>query len=341
MDQLSHGMIFLIQDVIHQTKSAMTYMNKFCISENDQFDIFKIAYHGLTEQEIELNVESTITEVGADALSFRFLEIFYFGVFNTTEEDKGIISFEKLLRKILEKVKIDEQIKIRLSVIDFSPLKQTVPGYGKRIDKNEVKLHYKNRRQIITPFKTQLDIFYEKSRQEFIGDEVVHYFHTELLDCDQLKLYQTNYSKAFDKILKKEKRKYLNEVHSRIERTEGQHRALMESEKWNSQRMLDKRYKQFDKQQQFEFRFYGGVRVTLQFDLRSLKNGQKLKNILAQVKPVLSPRLWRKYYDREQNEPTKLNRRKKIQLRHSIPVYGLRNRYGSKIFTFNNHGQYK
>ena len=225
MDQLTHGMIFLIQDVIHQAKSAMTYMNKFCISENDQFDILKISYHGLTEEDVKFSIESSMAEVGADALSFSLLEIFYFGVFNTTGEDKGIISFDNLMRDILEKVQIDEQIKIRLSVIDFSPLKQTVPGYGKRIDKKEVKLHYNNRRQLITPFTTQLDVFYEKSQQEFISDEVVHYFHTELLDCDQLKLYQTNYSKAFDKMLKKEKRNYLNDVHSRIERTEGKHRA--------------------------------------------------------------------------------------------------------------------
>ena len=63
-DRSPHGMIFLIQDVIHQTKSAMTYMNKFAICENDQFDILNIAYHGLTEQEVELSIESSITEVG-------------------------------------------------------------------------------------------------------------------------------------------------------------------------------------------------------------------------------------------------------------------------------------
>ena len=145
-DQLTHGMIFLIQDFVHQTKAAMTYMNKFSICENDQFDILKIAYHGLRKHEVELSIDSSITEIGADALSFSRLEIFYFGVFNTNEGNKGnegsteIIGFEKLIWKILEKVKIDEKNKIRLSIVDFSPLKRTNPGYGKRIDKK--KLHH-------------------------------------------------------------------------------------------------------------------------------------------------------------------------------------------------------
>ena len=358
MDQFTNGMIFLIQDVVHQTKSAMTYMymNKFSICENDQFDILKIAYHGVSKHEVELSIDSSIIEVGADALSFSLLEIFYFGAFNTTEKDNRFIPLENLLRKILQKVTIDEQIKIRLSVIDFSRLKQTFPGYGKepiwlwkRIDKKEVELQYNEQRQIITPFNTQLDVFYEKSKQDFISDEVVHYFHTELLDCDQLKLYQTNYSKAFDKILKEE-RKHLNEIHSHIKRTEGLHRALIESGrlKSNYQQILHERYTKFDKEQQFEFRFYGGVRITLQFDFRSLKNGRKMKYISAQLKPVLSLRLWRdnlwEHYESEQNNQTKLIRRIKIKLRDSIPVYGLRKKYGSKIFTFNNltfRGQYK
>ena len=113
---------------------------------------------------------------------------------------------------------------------------------------------------------------YEKSKEDLIDDEVVHYFHTELLDCDQLKLYQTNYSRAFDTMVKKKRHKYLNEIHSLIERTEGQHRALMESEKWNSRRILEERFTKFDDEQRFEFRLYGGVRVTLEFDLRKRQN---------------------------------------------------------------------
>ena len=339
-DQLTHGMIFLIQDVIHQTKSAMTYMNKFSICENDQFDILKIEYHGLTERDVEICIESSIAEVGVD-LSFSHLEIFYFGVFDTSDNNKGVIAFEKLVWKILEKIKMNKKVKIRLSIVDFSPLKQTVQGYGKRIDKKEVKLHYKSRKQIITPFNNQLDIFYEKSQENFIGDEVVHYFHTELLDCEELKLYQTNYSKAFDIILKKQKRKYLNETHSHILRTEGEHRALTESEKWNSGRFPEKRYTKFKNEQQYEFRLYGGVRITLEFDLRRLQNGQNLHNLLIQLRAVLSPRLWRKNYEHGQIEPKKLKKREKIKLRDSIPVYGLRKKYGSKIFTFNNCGQYK
>ena len=194
-----------------------------------------------------IQFESSITEVegqlggqlGDDGLSFSHLEIFYFGVFYTTEEDKRVISFENLLRKILENIEIGEDIQIRVSIIDFGPLKQTVQGFGKRIDKKEVKLQYQNRRQIITSFNNQLDIFYEKSQKDLIGDEVVHYFHTELLDCDELKLYQANYSRAFEILLKKKKRKYLNEIHYHIEWTEGQHRALAESEKWNSRRIPD------------------------------------------------------------------------------------------------------
>ena len=86
----------------------MTYMNKICICENDQFDILKIAYHGLTKHEIELSIDPSITEIGAETLSFGLLEIFYFSVFNTIEENKGnggnkeIIATEKLLWKILE-----------------------------------------------------------------------------------------------------------------------------------------------------------------------------------------------------------------------------------------------
>ena len=347
-DRSPHGMIFLIQDVIHQTKSAMTYMNKFAICENDQFDILNIAYHGLTEQEVELSIESSITEVEGqlggqlrtDGLSFSHLEIFYFGVFNTTERDQGVISFENLLRKILENIEIGEDIQIRVSIIDFGPLKQTVQGFGKRIDKKEVKLQYQNRMQIITSFNNQLDIFYEKSQKDLIGDEVVHYFHTELLDCDELKLYQANYSKAFEISLKKKKRKYLNEIHSHIERTEGQHRALVESEKWNSRRIPDERYTKLEKEQQYEFRLFDGVRVTLEFDFEKLKNEQKMRNILAQLKPVLSPRLWRKNYNRKQTESTKLVKRQKIKLRDTIPVYGLRKRWVKNLH-FNNRGQYK
>lgn len=222
MDQFTNGMIFLIQDVVHQTKSAMTYMymNKFSICENDQFDILKIAYHGVSKHEVELSIDSSIIEVGADALSFSLLEIFYFGVFNTNEGNKGnegtkeIIAIEKLLWKILKNIKMDEKTKIRLSFVDFSPLKRTNPGYGKRIDKKEVTSHYSGRKQIITSLNTQLDVFYEKSKEDLIDDEVVHYFHTELLDRDQLKLYQTNYSRVFDSMLKKKKQKYLNEIHS-------------------------------------------------------------------------------------------------------------------------------
>ena len=86
---------------------------------------------------------------------------------------------------------------LRISFFDMYIRKQTNPIHSNRIDKAEVKQLYQQRDIYTISLNDQLEIFYNKCKNNrFFKHEVTYFFHTEHLSDDELNQYKTKFHKT-------------------------------------------------------------------------------------------------------------------------------------------------
>ena len=207
------------RDKFRQWKNTRNYMNKFCITEDDSFDIAGIFTmknpsardcadsnddHCLRRmQEQSLTERKKVFENLAKASGI--VHIFISGMLLYTEHEQKIIGshnqkynqsyvcLEYILPKCLSSV-VFQNIKIlRISVMELRIARETKPSMGFKIGIEDVEKFYKNEDNTKMSLNNQLDLFYKKCLQDSVENEVVYVFHAPLLTPDDFSIFQRRF----------------------------------------------------------------------------------------------------------------------------------------------------
>ena len=177
-------------------KHALTYMNKFTIDEDDQYDIASI-------QKLKFDDEPLILTSGVDSryglkyrrltkiermmrsmssLSASHIDIFYFGWCDSRENwgytKPDINGFlQKCFLYINSKI---ENVRISFMDLNIRYLRDSAVPF--RTDVQGVKNLYNKQGTYTVSLNDQMELFYEKCKDdELTQHEVAYYFHAELL----------------------------------------------------------------------------------------------------------------------------------------------------------------
>ena len=126
--------------------------------------------------------------------------------------------------------------------------KQTNPKYSNRIDTEEVKRLYKQREHYKISLNDQLEIFYNRCKNNrFFKHEVTYFFHAECLQADKLQQCQIRF---FESLMQR----YKTDLRLTIIP--------------NWQDIHSKYQEEINRSKNSDYRLYGGIRATLVFHPR-------------------------------------------------------------------------
>ena len=284
-----------IKDMTKPCKHARTYMNRFTICEDDQFEISKIhvlnSNWGMKAGKRPTKIQRIIKSM--KTLSATNIDIFLFGWYEfrghlggTTRRIDIKDTLTKCLRNVSSKIET-----LRISFMDMNIRRQPSCRASNRIDTEEVKSLYKEQKAYKISLNDQLDAFYEKCRDgELSGHEIAYYFHTELLSPEE-------FAACHAVVELKETQKHFNEIELLQKKfslfAAPYRKNVLSTEIDVAIQTYNSKVKESRKS---EFRLYGGVRATLVFHpKRGLPKADNLKRLSETLSPMLYTQFWRKW----------------------------------------------
>ena len=284
-----------IKDMTKPCKHARTYMNRFIICEDDQFEISKIdvlnSNWGMKAGKRPTKIQKIIKSM--KALSATNVDIFLFGWYEfrghlggTTRRIDIKDTLTKCLRNVNSKIE-----KLRISFMDMNIRRQPSGRASNRIDTQEVKNFYKEQKAYKISLNDQLEAFYEKCRDGSLSDhQIAYYFHTELLSPEE-------FAACHAEVELKETQKHLNVI-KLLEKKFAVFVAPYRKNVLSTEiDLATQTYKSKIKEsKKSEFRLYGGVRATLVFHpKRGLPKADNMQRLSQTLSLLLYTQYWRKW----------------------------------------------
>ena len=284
-----------IKDMTKPCKHARTYMNRFTICEDDQYEISEIhvmnSNWGIKAGKRPTKIQKIIKSMAA--LSAANIDIFLFGWYEfrghlggTTRRIDIKDTLTKCLRNVNSKIET-----LRISFMDMNIRRQPSGRASNRIDTQEVKNLYKEQNTYKISLNDQLEAFYEKCRDgQLSGHEIAYYFHAELLPPDE-------FAACHAKVELKETQKHINEIELLEKKFSLFAAPYRKKLCFAEMDEATQKYKTKVKESRTsEFRLYGGVRATLVFHpKRDLPRADNLKRLSETLSPMLYTQFWRKW----------------------------------------------
>lgn len=284
-----------IKDMTKPCKHARTYMNRFTICEDDQFEISKIhvlnSNWGMKAGKRPTKIQRIIKSM--KTLSATNIDIFLFGWYEFRGHLGGTtrrIDIKDTLTKCLRQVNSEIET-LRISFMDMNIRRQPSCRASNRIDTEEVKNLYKEQKAYKISLNDQLETFYEKCRDGGLtGHEISYYFHTELLPPEE-------FAACHSELELKETQKHFNEIELLTKKfslfAAPYRKKLLATEIDEVTQKFKTKVKESSKS---EFRLYGGVRATLVFHPKhGLSQADELKKLCENLSLMLYTRYWRKW----------------------------------------------
>ena len=261
-----------VKESTRPLKHALTYMNKFTIDEDDQYDISSIKILKSNRGTKTVKRLTKIERMMQSMSTFpaNHIDIFYFGWYDSREHlGHSKPDINGILQKCFGKINsnIDN---VRISFMDMNRRYLRDCAVPIRTDFQGVKNLYNKKRTYTVSLNDQMDLFYEKCRDdELTQHEVAYYFHAQLLPPDKCALY-------YEEFEPKETLKHNNEIASKS--NFGQ----------NERDKLEEKHRKIKKESiESEFDLLAGVRATLVFHpephLQRTRQFHSIANILSQM----------------------------------------------------------
>ena len=269
-------------------KYARTYMNKFAVSEDDQFEISNVhILDSSTEEKCSRKIDRVIKSIKkSDAADLDLLLFGLYGVKNRPKNERGN-EIRQICARCLKDVNSNIH-NLRISFIDMNT--KMDPRKSRIVTEDVNDLYAQTNRSWKISLNNDLEAYYEKCMANgFSKNEFVYFFHAELLSAKEFEAYHEQ-----AKILEtQEYHSKLDTIHKRTSKLNKIRFEVILRKKYttpelnNIQRIRNEFEAAIDKSRKSEFWLYRGDRVTLVFQpKRGLPNAgtmHKLSNDMTQM----------------------------------------------------------
>ena len=266
---------------------ARTYMNKFAVSEDDQFEISNVHILDLSSEKrgprkSDLIIESIKTSNAND------LDLLLFGLYGvksrpayerSNEIRKACTWCHKNANPIIQN--------LRISFIDMRF--KMHPRTSRIVSEDVHDLYAQTRQGWKISLNNDLEAFYGKCKSnEFLKNELAYFFHAELLSPEEIQTYH-HQAKTLATLEFRQKMDKIQKRVSKANKNKNASNQYTKLEQDNASRVRSELDTLIETSSKSEFRLYRGARVTVLFHPnRGLPNFADMYRISKNITLMLS-----------------------------------------------------